>query len=112
MSTLRPCEADFIMKLIRFMVLVYVCLAGLMLIKHFANPDYMQTHLYVPILFVACALGIPLTFFYAKYDLESFGIENIQRLGANLSAEWRDRVWQTGKMTLSEWVKAKRMINQ
>lgn len=111
MSNLRPCEADLAMKFVRFQVLTYICLVGLMLIKHFAHPDYMQNHLYVPILFLAILIGTPLTFFYAKYDLEFFGIENVQKLGVMLSEEWRDKVWQTGKMTLSEWLKAKRMAN-
>lgn len=51
------------------------------------------------------------TVFIKKYSLKYFGIDKVQRVGAQLSSEWRDAVWTKGYMTRWEWYRAQKMAN-
>lgn len=45
--------------------------------------------------------------FFQKHDLSDVGISEIQLVGAKLSAEWRDKVWNKGKITHCQWALAR-----
>lgn len=51
------------------------------------------------------------TVFIKKYSLGYFGINNVQRVGALLSSEWRESVWGKGYMTRWEWYQAQKLAN-
>jgi hypothetical protein len=50
-------------------------------------------------------------YYFRKLKLSYFGIENIQLIGAKMSAQWHDEVWGKGKLTIAQWDKAKRVAN-
>ena len=40
---------------------------------------------------------------FKKFSIELFGIDNIQIVGAHLDHKWRDKTWQTRKLSLRDW---------
>lgn len=89
-------------------VVLSICFALMMWFK----PVFLDQRPEFPYLLIAGWGMIIYGYFFRLLKLEYFGIENIQSVGAKLSVQWREQVWENGKLSIAQWDKAKRMANQ
>ena len=80
--------------------------------KYLSNSGHVTLWAAMAVVLMAC-LGVLIDIYYRQeFPFECVGVENMQRLGAQLTPEQRDKLWSKGKLTLYQWDVACRQANQ
>lgn len=71
--------------------------------KYLNTSDHSILLAGVAVMLLVC-LGLLANLYYRYgFPFEHVGVENMQRIGAQLTPEQRDKLWSKGKLTLYQW---------
>ena len=79
--------------------------------KYLSTSGHVTLLAAMAVMLITC-LGVLIDIYYRQeFTFECVGVENMQRLGAQLTPEQRDELWDKGKLTLRQWDVACRQAN-
>ena len=98
-------------KFLRFYFYMYLVYLALILLLFFAQ-IILTNEMDFPYQILVGGGLLIYAYYFNAFKLDFYGIENVQIVGAKLSEQWRNRIWEKGTLTYFEWVKANRMANK
>lgn len=101
--TIQSKEFTLYKNILRVLGTVLVLELLLCAFKYLNSSDHSILLAGVVVMLLVC-LGLLANLYYRYgFPFEHVGVENMQRIGAQLNAEQRDQLWDKGKVTLHQW---------